>query len=60
MVIATLFFWGGRKKMVHVPPAGLGYLKETFSKMVFLLLPGSQWFTFSFWFLGALGNEQRR
>jgi len=32
MVIATLFFWGGRNKMVHVPPAGLGYLKETFSK----------------------------
>ena len=32
MVIATLFFWGGRKKMVHVPPGGLGYLKETFSR----------------------------
>src|SRR5207248_7981961 len=32
MVIATIFFWAGRKKMVHVPPAGLGYLKETFSK----------------------------
>jgi POT family proton-dependent oligopeptide transporter len=32
MLIATLFFWGGRKKMVHVPPGGLGYLKETFSK----------------------------
>lgn len=32
MVIATIFFWAGRNKMVHVPPAGLGYLKETFSK----------------------------
>jgi POT family proton-dependent oligopeptide transporter len=32
MFIATIFFWAGRKKMVHVPPAGLGYLKETFSK----------------------------
>jgi POT family proton-dependent oligopeptide transporter len=32
MFIATLFFWAGRKKMVHVPPAGLGYLRETFSK----------------------------
>jgi proton-dependent oligopeptide transporter, POT family len=32
MLIATLFFWGGRNKMVHVPPRGLGYLKETFSK----------------------------
>jgi Dipeptide/tripeptide permease len=32
MLIATIFFWAGRKKMVHVPPAGLSYLKETFSK----------------------------
>jgi len=32
MLIATIFFWAGRKKMVHVPPAGLGYLRETFSK----------------------------
>jgi POT family proton-dependent oligopeptide transporter len=32
MLIATLFFWGGRNKMVHVAPKGLGYLKETFSK----------------------------
>jgi POT family proton-dependent oligopeptide transporter len=32
MFVATIFFWAGRKKMVHVPPAGLGYLKETFSK----------------------------
>src|SRR3989440_9498909 len=31
MLIATLFFWGGRKKMVHVPPAGLRYFKETFN-----------------------------
>ena len=30
MVIATIFFWAGRKKMVHVPPRGLGYLKEAF------------------------------
>jgi POT family proton-dependent oligopeptide transporter len=32
MLIATLFFWAGRKKMVHVPPAGLDYLRETFSR----------------------------
>src|SRR5438128_6749199 len=38
MMIATLFFWGGRNKMVHVPPAGLGYLKETFSKEGLLTL----------------------
>src|SRR5947207_4137057 len=30
MVIATIFFWAGRKKMVHVPATGLGYLKEAF------------------------------
>ena len=38
MFIATLFFWAGRKKMVHVPPAGLGYLRETFSKNGLLTL----------------------
>src|SRR3989440_11993 len=32
MFIATIFFWAGRKKMVHVPPSGLGYLRETFSR----------------------------
>jgi POT family proton-dependent oligopeptide transporter len=32
MLIATIFFWAGRKKMVHVPAAGLGYLRETFSR----------------------------
>ena len=38
MFIATIFFWAGRKKMVHVPPAGLGYLQETFSKNGLLTL----------------------
>jgi POT family proton-dependent oligopeptide transporter len=32
MLIATIFFWAGRKKMVHIPPAGLGYLRQTFSR----------------------------
>jgi POT family proton-dependent oligopeptide transporter len=32
MVIATIFFWAGRKKFVHVPPGGLGFVKELFSK----------------------------
>jgi proton-dependent oligopeptide transporter, POT family len=32
MLIATIFFWAGRRKMVHIPPAGLGYLRETFSR----------------------------
>jgi proton-dependent oligopeptide transporter, POT family len=38
MFIATIFFWAGRKKMVHVPPAGLGYLRETFSREGLLTL----------------------
>ncbi len=32
MVIATIFFWAGRKKFVHIPPAGLGFVKQVFSK----------------------------
>jgi POT family proton-dependent oligopeptide transporter len=38
MFIATIFFWAGRKKMVHVPPAGLGYLRETFSRQGLLTI----------------------
>ncbi len=32
MVIATIFFWAGRKKFVHIPPAGIGFIKQFFSK----------------------------
>ncbi len=32
MVIATIFFWAGRKKFVHIPPAGFGFFKQMFSK----------------------------
>ena len=33
MLIATFVFWMGRKKFVHVPPAGMAlYVKELFSK----------------------------
>src|SRR5438105_4217194 len=32
MVIATIFFWAGRKKFGHIPPAGLGFLKQMFSR----------------------------
>src|SRR5213082_3563824 len=32
MVIATIFFWAGRKKFVHIPPAGLGFLKQMLSR----------------------------
>ena len=32
MVIATICFWAGRRKFVHIPPAGLGFVKQVFSK----------------------------
>ncbi len=31
MVVATIFFWLGRRKFVHVPPAGLGFVRTAFS-----------------------------
>jgi len=31
MFIATFVFWLGRREFVHVPPAGMGFVKETFS-----------------------------
>ncbi len=31
MFLATVVFWLGRKKFVHVPAAGYGFVKETFS-----------------------------
>lgn len=31
MALATLMFWMGRHVFVHIPPGGLGFLKETFS-----------------------------
>jgi proton-dependent oligopeptide transporter, POT family len=32
MIVATLVFWLGRKKYVHVPPCGGEYLRNIFSK----------------------------
>jgi len=31
MILATLAFWVGRKKFVHVPPGGMKFVKECFS-----------------------------
>lgn len=31
MAIATFLFWMGRKKFVHIPAGGMGFLRETFS-----------------------------
>src|SRR6187399_331188 len=59
MLIATLFFWGGRNKMVHVAPAGLGYLKETFSKEGLLTLGRIAmvfFFILFFWGLWGMSN----
>ena len=32
MLLATIVFWMGREKFVHIPAGGMGFLKETFSK----------------------------
>lgn len=31
MALATIVFWMGRKKFVHLPPGGIGFLREAFS-----------------------------
>ena len=32
MLLATIVFWMGREKFIHIPAGGMGFLKETFSK----------------------------
>jgi POT family proton-dependent oligopeptide transporter len=60
MVIATIFFWAGRNKMVHVPPAGLGYLKEAFLTREGLVILGRialvYFFILFFWALWGMSN----
>jgi len=59
MFVATLFFWAGRKKMVHVPPAGLGYLRETFSREGLITLGRIAMvyvFILVFWALWGMSN----
>jgi len=31
MLVATLIFWAGRWRFAHVPPAGMGFVREVFS-----------------------------
>jgi POT family proton-dependent oligopeptide transporter len=38
MAVATLVFWLGRYKFVHVPPSGRKFFRETFSKEGFLAI----------------------
>src|SRR5438445_8800665 len=59
MLMATLFFSGGRNKMVHVPPARLGYFRETFSKEGLLTLGRIAMvyvFILVFWALWGMSN----
>ena len=60
MVVATIFFWAGRKKMVHVPPSGLGYLREAFGTREGLAILGRiamvYFFILFFWALWGMSN----
>jgi POT family proton-dependent oligopeptide transporter len=47
MFLATVIFWLGRKKMVHVPPGGLGFLKDLTSREGLSIL-GRVWMIFAF------------
>jgi POT family proton-dependent oligopeptide transporter len=30
MALATIIFWSGRRKFIHIPPGGMGFVSETF------------------------------
>ncbi len=38
MAVATLIFWMGRRKFVHIPPGGRTFLRDTFNREGFLAL----------------------
>jgi POT family proton-dependent oligopeptide transporter len=38
MAVATVVFWMGRRKFVHIPPGGKKFLRETFSREGFAAL----------------------
>jgi POT family proton-dependent oligopeptide transporter len=60
MVIATIFFWAGRSKMVHVPPRGLGYLREAFltreGLAILARIAMVYFFILFFWALWGMSN----
>jgi POT family proton-dependent oligopeptide transporter len=31
MILATIVFWSGRYRFIHIPPGGMGFVRETFS-----------------------------
>ncbi len=54
MVTATLIFWAGRQRFVHIPPGGLGFMRETLSSDGLLTLArllGLYLFVAVFWSL---------
>ncbi|MES9851904.1 MAG: POT family MFS transporter [Candidatus Thiodiazotropha sp. L084R] len=54
MVVATLIFWSGRRRFVHIPPGGREFLRETFSRDGLLTLTwlfGLYLFVAVFWAL---------
>lgn len=54
MLVATLTFWVGRHRFAHVPPAGMGFLREAFSGeglRTLLKLAGIYLFVAVFWAL---------
>ncbi len=54
MLVATVVFWMGRKKFVHIPPRGMAYFRESFSGeglKVVLRLSGLYLFIAAFWSL---------
>ncbi len=38
MLLATIFFWAGRNRFVHIPPAGMGFVKEALSRVGLMTL----------------------
>jgi POT family proton-dependent oligopeptide transporter len=54
MVAATLIFWAGRRRFVHIPPAGIGFVRETLSRdglLTLVRLLGLYLFVAVFWSL---------
>lgn len=38
MLVATIAFWMGRNKFVHIPPSGMEFVRETFSRESLLVV----------------------
>jgi proton-dependent oligopeptide transporter, POT family len=72
MITATIIFWLGRKKFVHIPPSGGQFLRDIFSKeglqviaklgVIFLVFMAMFWAlyyqTFSAWVLQAKAMDR--